>query len=280
MYTALISFGIFFLGMLLPSLLLDWSVKWTALPALALGITAFVWMTRRISKRFEGINAAAERELQALQQLGQQMAQRPTMRNPTLLSQRLDAAVAAYQSGFRLARWQIGIGTMLNARVGMLLFSKPQLVPEASIGDCIPYLEKARVKGRKAQLLSNLWPAWAMLAIAYYKKDKKELARAREVFEGSLTYVRKEPMFWQLYAWILAAENQTDEAIAVLARAREVLPDDETLKENLTALQNRKKMQMRAYGELWYQFALETPKVAMAPRMPHPRARGGVARRR
>lgn len=280
MYTALISLGIFVLGMFLPGLIFDWSVKWTALPSLAFAIAAFVWMSRRMAKQFEAINAAAERELQALQQLGQQMAQRPNLRNPILLSQRLDAAVAVYLGGFRLARWQIGIGTMLNARVGMLLFSKPQLVPDANIGDCIPYLEKARVKGKKAQLLSNLWPAWAMLAIAYYKKDKKDLARTRAVFEGCLANVRKEAMFWQLYAWVLAAENQTDDAIGVLARAREVLPDDEAIKENLTALQNRKKMQMRAYGDLWYQFALEMPKAAMAPRMPHPRARGGVARRR
>jgi tetratricopeptide (TPR) repeat protein len=280
MYTLLISILISFACMLLPGLLFDWSVKWTALPALAVGIAAFVWMTRRISKRFERINAAAEKELQALQQLGQQMAQRPTMRNPTLLAQRLDAAVAVYQGGFALEKWQIGIGTMLNARVGMLLFSKPSLVPDASIGDCIPYLEKAQVKGKKAQLLSNLWPAWAMLGIAYYKKDKKDLGRARAVFEAALANVRKEGLFWQIYAWILAQEEQIDDAIGVLARARQVLPDDEPIKENLTALQNRKKMQMRAYGELWYQFALETPKIAMAPRMPHPRARGGAARRR
>jgi len=280
MYTLLISLLIFILGMVLPAVALDWSAKWTALPSMALAIAAFVWMTRRISRRFERINAAAEKELATLQQLGQQMAQRPNMRNPTLLGQRLDAAVAVYQAGFALVPWQIGIGTMLNARVGMLLFSKPSLIPDASIGDCIPYLEKAQVKGRKAQLLSNLWPAWAMLAIAYYKRDKKDLTRVRAVFDQSLLHVRKEPLFWQIYAWILAQEDAIDDAIAVLARAKEALPDDAAIAENLTALQNRKKMQMRAYGELWYQFALETPKIAMAPRMPHPRVRGGVARRR
>jgi len=265
MYTILISLMISVACVILPAWVLDWSPKWTVLPAFALGVAAFVWLSRRISRRFEALNQAADRELQALQQLGQQMAQRPTMRNPLLLVQRLDAAVAIFRRGFFLEKW---------------LFSKPQLMPDAPVGECIPYLEKALVKGRKAQLMSNLWPAWAMLGIAYYKQDKKNLARVRGVFDACLAHVRKEPLFWQIYAFVLVGEDDVDAAIAVLARAKEVLPDDAALAENLTALQNRKKMNMRPYGELWYQFGLELPKIAQPPRMPHPRARGGFARRR
>jgi tetratricopeptide (TPR) repeat protein len=280
MYTVLISLMISVAFVVLPALVLDWSPKWTVLPAFAIGVAAFVWLSRRIARRFEALNAAADRELQSLQQLGQQMAQRPNMRNPALLTQRLDAAVAIFRRGFFLEKWQFGVGTMLNARIGMLLFSKPQLMPDAPIGECIPYLEKALVKGRKAQLMSNLWPAWAMLGIAYYKQDKKNLSRIRGVFDACLAHVRKEALFWQIYAFLLAQEDEIDAAIAVLARAKEALPDDAAIAENLTALQNRKKMNMRPYGELWYQFGLELPKIAQPPRMPHPRARGGFGRRR
>ena len=49
-----------------------------------------------------------------------------------------------------------------------------------------------------------------------------------------------------------------DKAIAVLARGKEALGGkDETLNENLLALQNNKKMKMKKYGEAWYQFHLE-----------------------
>ncbi len=279
MYTFLISFGIFIVtGIVLPLLIVG-SVNWTVLPAFAVGVAIFIWMSRRISKRFEAVNSAAEKELQSLQQLGQQMAQRPpNMRSPGQLGTRIDGVVEIYKSGFQLSRWQLGVSTMLNARIGMLLFSKPQIVPDTSYGECIPYLEKAAVKGKAAQLLSSLWPAWAMLGIAYYKKDKNDLARVRPVFEKALSNVKKEGMFWQIYAWLLAKEDQIDEAIAVLARAHEALPEDKAISENLTALQNRKKMQMKAYGDLWYQFGLDMPKIQMMPRMQHPRAR--ISRKR
>jgi hypothetical protein len=114
---------------------------------------------------------------------------------------------------------------------------------------------------------------------AHYKSGKAHFEKMKSVFEGSLAHVRKEPMFWQVYAYILHKEGDADGAIGVLARAHEALPDDAAVTENLTALQNGKKMSMRAYGDLWYQFGLETPKMPLAPRMPHPRTRTTSKRR-
>lgn len=253
--------------------------KWTVLPAIVLGVVTFITLGRRIGKRIEAINAAADAEMQALQTMAQQMAQRPQTRNPQLLGQRIDNAVAIYKRGLFLQRWQFGVGTMLNARIGMMLFTRLQIVPDSNLAEAIPYLEKARVTGRKAALFSGMWPAWAMLGVAHYKSGKAHFEKMKSVFESSLAHVRKEPMFWQVYAYILHKEGDADGAIGVLARAHEALPDDAAVTENLTALQNGKKMSMRAYGDPWYQFGLETPKMPLAPRMPHPRTRTTSKRR-
>ena len=170
---------------------------------------------------------------------------------------------------------------MLNARIGMLLFMRWLVLRKEGLKESIPYLEKSRVKGRKARLLSSLWPAWAMLAVAYYK-GQKSVDKAREVLEASVAVARKEGMLWGIYAWILEEEGQHTEAVDVLARGKQLAPDDKHLAANLAALQNGKKLSMRGYGEQWYQFGLEQPKTAgVAPQMGHPRMRSrrGMMRR-
>ena len=250
--------------------------QWTTLPAIGLGVAAFIWMSKRIARRVEAVTNAADQELATLQQI----AQRPGANTQALMNQKFDRAVEILKRGFVLEKWQIGVSTMLNARIGMLLFASSIALPKSRMGEAIPYLENARVKGLKAKLLQGMWPAWAMLAVAYYK-SKKDIGRAIEVLESTVAIAKKDALLWNLYAWILWKENRLDEAIGILVRAKDAVPDDARLSENLTALQNRKSMKMRAYGDQWYQFGLEKPKIAgMQQQMMHPRARAANMRRR
>ncbi len=268
MYTLLLSLGTVALLILIPTLL-GLSLTWTVLPATLIGIFLFVWISRRISKRVEAVTSAAEIEMAQVQQL----AQRPGAQSQVNIGKRFDAAIQLLQRGFLFERWQIGVGTMLNARIGILWFTRWIALQKGGLVEAIPYLEKARIKGKKAKLLNSFWPAWAMLAVAYYK-GRKETNRAIKVLEESVQAASKEGLLWSLYAWILWKEKRLNEAIDILARAREILPDDSRIAENLNALQNRKKMRMRDYGEQWYQFGLERPNMAgMKPQMGHPRMR-------
>lgn len=282
MYTLYLSLGVGLFVALVP-LVFGVGIGWTFLPGMIVGVLAFVWTNRRVAKRVEAVTQAADAEMAALQGL----AQRPGKNTAAAMANRFDRAVEVLKRGFMFEKWQIGVSTMLNARIGTLLFTKwlvMQQVPDAKskgsgLADAIPYLEKARLKGRKAQLLQALWPAWAMLAVAYYK-GRKDLDGAVRVLEDAVKVAKKQGMLWSLYAWILWKEERLDDAIAVLARGKEAAADDKNLGENLTALQNRKKMNMRGYGEQWYQFGLERPKMAgMQPQMGHPRMRGGARRR-
>lgn len=250
------------------------SLAWTILPGILLGVFTFIWINRRVAKRVEAVTQAADAELAGLQQV----AQRPGAQ--AAIASKFDRAITILKTGFMFQKWQVGVGVMLNARIGMLLYTRWMLNNQmggkkdnSPLTEAIPYLQRSQIKGKKAQLLKALWPAWAMLAVAHYQ-GKGDVAAALRVLEDTVGISKKEGLLWNLYAWILWKEGRLDEAINVLARAAVIVPDDKRVTENLSALQNKKGMKMRDYGEQWYQFGLEQPKMAgMKQRMGHPRMR-------
>lgn len=293
MYTIYLSIAVATVVAVLPALF-GVSVAWTVLPGLIFGVLAFIWVNRRMAKRVEAVTRAADAEINALQQVA---AKAPTTPQQLKAMQataaaRIDAAVHILQQGFLFQKWQLGVTTMLNARIGMLLFTRWAQLQTGSPTDAIPYLRRSVVRGKKGRLLSALWPAWAMLAVCEYKGNA-DLDAAIKVLEDAVVVARKEGLLWALYAWILAESDRIDAAIDVLARARSGTNGDERVVTNLVALQNGKKMSMREYGEQWYQFGLEKPKAAAMspqqqrlmqqqvpqPRMGHPRMRGRGGRR-
>jgi predicted Zn-dependent protease len=275
MYTLLVAIGIALFVVFVP-MAFGLSAVWTILPGIVAGVLAFLWMSRRVSRRVTAVTEAADKELAALQQT----MQRPGPGTEAAVARRFERAIELLQAGFKFEKWQFGVGLMFNARIGMLLFSRNLLLPKTSVADAIPYLEKTQVKGRKAMLFQGIWPAWAMLAVAYYRA-RKDLDGATRVLENAVKVAHKESLLWNLYAWLLWKEGQLDRAIAVLARGKGEVGDEQRLVDNLTALQNRKDMKMKAFGEQWYQFGLERPKIAgMQPQMSHPRVRNTGMRRR
>lgn len=286
MYTVYSAIGVALFIALVP-LAFGISPAWTVLPGILIGIFAFVWMNRRIARRVEAVTQAADREMAKMQQVAQRGPQ-----GQAAMFRCIDTAVELLERGFAFQKWQVGIGTMLNARIGMLLYTRWLLgqqvaaaggrKPESGgLAQAIPYLEKSRVKGAKAKLLSALWPAWAMLAVAYYK-GRKDPDAALAVLAETEKIAKKNGIVWSLHAWILEREKRVDEAIDVLARGKAAAPDDQHIVENLQLLQNGKPMRMRGYGEQWFQFGLEMPKALaqmQQQRMGHPRMRAGGRRR-
>ena len=70
---------------------------------------------------------------------------------------------------------------------------------------------------------------------------------------------KKEGLVWAVYAWCLQQTKERDKAIGVLGRAVAANPSDEKLKAALTALQNDKRMKMKPWEPMWWQFNLESP---------------------
>jgi tetratricopeptide (TPR) repeat protein len=142
-----------------------------------------------------------------------------------------------------LSRWQFLIATMIDGQVGTILYAHKQRLDEAQ-----PYLEKAIVKN---------WYAKCMLAATHFKR--REYDDMVRVFEETVKNNKEAAMAWAAYAWCEAKRGRRPEAIGVLERAMKELPDEDRLKRNLIALQNKKRINMKAFTPEWWVLHLERP---------------------
>ncbi|MDD2365915.1 MAG: hypothetical protein PHN84_07090 [Desulfuromonadaceae bacterium] len=154
---------------------------------------------------------------------------------------RFEKAIRELKDALQYGKWQVYVEGQVNSQIGMIYYMK------RDFSNAFPYLEKSFFKN---------WAAMGMLAISYMKRQKKDLMT--KTFEKAVQWNSKESMLWALYAY---CENESGNA----AKARDILTKglkknqgDEKLKDLLEALQNNKKMNMRAYGDLWFQFHLES----------------------
>lgn len=209
-----------------------------ALPAIFVVAGLYFYLSRRTWKLVEEEIKSSMKLLEPLSQRPD-LAQKPEQRNAIV-----DETIKKLQLTYRYTKWQFMIKSQLNAQLGIILYSVKQDTSAA-----MPYLEKS---------FKRNWIAQAMLAIILMKKHKPE--RMEDVFELAVRVNKKQDLLWNLYAYCLQKIKKRDKAIEVLGRARKILPSNNHLIENLIALQNKKKMKMKMYGEQWYQFQLEKPK--------------------
>ncbi len=214
---------------------------WGAFPTgLVIFAGCFYLISRVIMKKVMAIMESASKDLQA---------------NPP----RIEKGIKTLQTAMKYGPWQIYVTGQLNAQIGMIYYMKRDFAA------AFPYLEKAFFKN---------WAAMGMLGISYMKRQKKD--KMKETFEKALQASPKEGLLWNLYAYCLAEGGDTEKAQEVLNRGLKKLPGDEKLTANLEAISNGKKMKMRAYGDLWFQFHLESVAAIQKHQM---EAMGGMRRR-
>jgi tetratricopeptide (TPR) repeat protein len=180
----------------------------------------FYFLSRFIMKKVSVIMDTATKDLQA---------------------QRVDKAIRELKSAFPYAKWQIYLDGQINAQIGTVYYMR------RDFSNAFPFLEKAFFKN---------WVAMGMLAVTYMKRNKND--KMRSTFDKAVQGSPKESLLWNLYAYCLCEINDTAGAKAVLEKGLKKLPGDEPLKNNLALLEEGKKMKMRQFGDMWFQFHLES----------------------
>ncbi len=158
-----------------------------------------------------------------------------------LQGQRFEKAVRELKDALKYGKWQIYVEGQLNAQIGMIYYMK------RDFSNAFPYLEKAFFKN---------WVAMGMLGICYMKRQKKD--KMISTFEKALQWSSKESLFWNLFAYCLVECGETGKAKEALEKGLKKMPGDVHIKENLENLQQGRKMKMRHYGDMWFQFHLES----------------------
>ncbi|PIW83408.1 MAG: hypothetical protein COZ96_03520, partial [Nitrospirae bacterium CG_4_8_14_3_um_filter_70_85] len=176
-----------------------------------------------------------------------------------------ERAVALLKATYPLTRWQFLLRGQVDGQIGVILYA------QRKFDEALPYLEKSS---------NRHWMARAMLAVTYLRK--KQIEAMDQVFKKAIAANRKEGMLASLYAYCLLKLGRPDEAQVVLLEGLKKLAGDARLEANLKAIQNRKPIKMKSYGDLWYQFHLERPAGALMgqqPRGPQPHIRRKMLRR-
>ncbi len=196
-----------------------WSLGYCILPAVAAFAVAFFILNRRTSQRVQALMDGVQKDLGA---------------------GRVEKAMEALQQAFALAPWQFLLAAQLHGALGQLLYARKEF------DEALPHLRRAFFRD---------WMAQALLgALLFQRKDYEKMV---EAFEKAVKAGKKEGLTWSAYAWCWQKAGETPKAQAILARAVETNPSDERLKSNLAAVQNGKKIKMRAYEPAWFQFHLE-----------------------
>jgi tetratricopeptide (TPR) repeat protein len=193
---------------------------WIAiLVSLAVFTAVYVLLIRYVMKKVSSLMETAQRDIQA---------------------GRTEKAIKTLQSGYKYSRWQFYIKGQINSQIGMILYLK------RDFAGAFEYLQKGFVRH---------WMAMGMLAISYMKRNKP--GKMIETFDKAVTVNKKEPLLWNLYAYCLEKVGEKEKAISVLEKGLKKI-SDERLQANLDALKEGRKMKMKAYGDLWYHFHLES----------------------
>jgi tetratricopeptide (TPR) repeat protein len=181
----------------------------------------------------------------------------------TSMPPKFDLAISTMEKAYAFGTTQIGVRSQVDAQIGVIYFLQQEF------NKALPYLQRSLGFGH--------WLAGAMLAVIYYKR--KDHAEMKKTLDVVMKRAKGQGLAWTLYAYLLCQIGEREAAQKVLAEGVKKTKNDEKVKDALLAVQNDKKIKMKAYKEQWYQFHLERPpveyqQVAMGGRMSKAARRG------
>lgn len=231
MYNLLISLAV---GLVIAVLVKVAGFSWWAgiIPGVIAFAAVYLLLARRVASRIQALMTVVQQDLQ-----GQPSSQKDAQG-------RVDRAVKTLEQGLAYDKWQFLVGPEIHAQIGMLKYMVKDLDGAKA------HFDKSSGRNYMAKAMEG--------ALHYQRKDTPAMKAA---FEAAVKSGKKESIVWAVYAWCLLQLKEKDEAQRVLARGVEQNPSDEKLKSSLAQLQNDKRLKMKPYEPMWWQFGLETPPI-------------------
>ncbi len=229
MYNLLIALGVG-VAITLGVKLFDFSLWAGLVPGTLAFLGTYFVLARRTGQQLQGLMGTVQKELQ-----GQPTSQKEA-------TARVERAIKMLEGGLVFEKWQFMVGPEIHAQIGMLKYMTKDLDGAKA------HFDKAGPRNYMAKAMEG--------ALHYQRKDFTAMKKA---FDAAIVSGKKEPVVWAVYAWCLIQNKEKDEALRLLARGVENNPSDERLKNSLQALQNDKRLKMKPYEPMWWQFGLEPP---------------------
>ncbi len=200
------------------------------IPGVIVFLGTYLLLARRVATRISALSAVAQKELSS------------APANKREQQVKVDKAIKTLEEGLKFEKWQFLVASEIHAQIGMIKYMVKDL------DGAEQHLSKANPRNYMAKAMQA--------ALLFQKKD---YPRMKQAFESAVKTGKKESIVWAVYAWCLLQLKEKDAAQSVIARGVEANPSDEKLKSALTSLQNDKRLKMRPWEPMWWQFGLEAP---------------------
>ncbi len=192
------------------------------------GVVAFliaqILLGRRLRKRLEPALAQVQRQVEAGM---------------------LKPALDSLQNLLPLGSWVPLLRGQLYAQMGVIAFHAGKK------DDALEYLKKASRRSSEAQLL-----------LASMLDRGGDYAAARKALDRAAPYQKKSDFFQNVQAYILHKNGDTPDALTRLNRFADK-EGGEVTKDNVSRLQNDRKMNLKPFGMPWYALGYERPPASM-----------------
>ncbi len=150
-----------------------------------------------------------------------------------------------------LGKWQVLVKAQIHAQLGAVDYLEGcSMLMQRQIT-----ASKSKFTDAKAELeksWSRDWRSRTLLACVYHRENNTDQAVA--VLAKAESVGSSESMFWAVWAYILNEAKRRDEALKVVGRGLVALPKQAGLVAIQEALSNRKRPDFKVFGESWYQF--------------------------
>jgi tetratricopeptide (TPR) repeat protein len=157
-----------------------------------------------------------------------------------------------------MSRWQVLLRSQIEAQIGTIYYG---------MGDEAKALEHLR------HASPRIPEALLLLGGMHFRAGRH--ADAKKALESAIRFNRKNALLANAYAYFLAEKGDTTGAIAQLQRLLKADKSDKATAENLSRLQNGKKMSMKPFGLAWYSLKVERlPGSLRQQGVPHPGMHG------
>lgn len=157
-----------------------------------------------------------------------------------------------------MSRWQVLLRSQIEAQIGTIHYGM------GDEGKALEHLRHASPRVAEAMLL---------LAGMHFRAGRHQ--EVKKAMESAIRFNRKNALLANAYAYFLSEKGDTAGAIAQLQRLLKADKSDKPTAENLSRLQNGKKMSMKPFGLAWYSLKLERVPGSMRQQgVPHPGMHG------
>ncbi len=187
---------------------------------LVIGIALFFFLTRHYTKKLQEVFTNANFDLQ---------------------KQNFNHAVEVLKGGYIYNKYAFLVKAQIDSQIGIILYTQKKF------GEAYKYLQKSNPR---------ITLGYTMMIIGHIKNNKKD--KVNKDIELLIKFNKKDPFVYSVAAYLYSEElGNREKALEILNKAIKAMPDNQKIKEHLTAFQNNKQFKMEKYGEMWYQLMLD-----------------------